>query len=525
MRALLSTDDKTGLVELAEGLVHRGCELVASGRTQQAISAAGLPCRSVADLTGSPEMLGGRVKTLHPLIHGGILARPGHPDDDRDIAAYHLPLFDVVVVNLYPFLDLLRQPGTTDEQLIEGIDIGGVALLRAAAKNYERVLVLSDPGQYRDALTALDEPDGASLQHRRRLAAAAFRLTASYDAAIGAWFSRAEPEQFPERLALPLIKLQDLRYGENPHQRAAFYRQPGADGSQPTLADAEQLNGREMSFNNLLDLQAALEAVSDFTSPTVVIVKHTNPCGLASHAELAEAYRRAHAGDPVSAYGGIIGANRPIDEATAREIRPLNYDAIIAPDYDPEALRIMRRKKQGQMVVLRTGAPLTPPPAHANNKRYPLSQLDVKRVSGGLLLQTPDAIRDEEITIVPVTKREPTLEELTDLLFAFRACKHVKSNCVVLARHQAVVGIGAGQQSRVLAARIAVEKAGERAKGAVMATDGYFPFPDGVEAGIEAGVTAVIHPGGSIRDQQSIEVCDRHGVAMVTTDGLRHFRH
>ena len=535
MRALLSTDNKAGLVPFATALHRLGWELVATGHTQQTLLDAGLPVTSVADLTGSPEMLGGRLKTLHPRIHGGILARRGNADDERDVATHHLPLFDMVVVNLYPFVELLQQADLSAAERIEKIDIGGVALLRAAAKNHEYVVVVSHPDQYDGVLAAIATPDGASAAYRRELALAAFRLTAAYDATIAAWLGADAAETFPDRLTLPLQKIQSLRYGENPHQQAAFYRLIGSPDGRPSLAGAEQLNGREISFNNLLDLQAAFEAASDFMAPTVVIVKHTNPCGLACHPELVEAYRRAHAGDPVAAYGGIIGCNRTVDEATAREIRPLNYDAIIAPDYDPAALAILKRKKQGQMVVLRAAgawAPhghqgLTSPAGRigATPERYTPSQMDIKRVAGGLLLQTPDDLLDAQITLTPVTKRTPTLEEVTDLIFAFRFCKHVKSNCVVIAKHLAVVGSGAGQQSRVLAAEIAAKRAEDRARGAVMATDGFFPFPDGVEAGIRAGVTAVIHPGGSIRDAESIAVCDQHGVAMVTTGGVRHFRH
>jgi phosphoribosylaminoimidazolecarboxamide formyltransferase / IMP cyclohydrolase len=521
MRALLSTDNKAGLVPFAGELHSLGWELVATGRTEQALRAAGLPVRSVVDLTGSPEMLGGRVKTLHPQIHGGILARRGNADDARDVAEHHLPLFDMVVVNLYPFVEVMAQPDRTPADHLEAIDIGGVALLRAAAKNHQDVIVVSSPDQYDAVLAALTTDGGLDAEYRRNLALAAFRLTASYDAAIAAWLGAASGDRFPERLTLPLEKLQNLRYGENPHQQAAWYRLLGPRDGRPSLTDAEQINGKDVSFNNLLDLQAALDAASDFAAPTVVIVKHTNPCGLACHPDLVEAYRRAHAGDPVAAYGGVIGCNRPVDEATAREIRPLNYDAIIAPDYDPAALAILKRKKQGQMVVFRAAGNWAPA-APNGGEQVPL---DMKRVSGGLLLQTPDAIADADMPLTPVTKREPTLEEITDLLFAFRVCKHVKSNCVVLAKHLAVVGIGAGQQSRVLAAEIAARRAEDRAKGAVMATDGFFPFPDGVEVGIRAGVTAVIHPGGSIRDGQSIEVCDAHGVAMLTTGGVRHFRH
>ncbi|HEY8744108.1 MAG TPA: bifunctional phosphoribosylaminoimidazolecarboxamide formyltransferase/IMP cyclohydrolase [Chloroflexota bacterium] len=523
MRALLSADDKSGLVPFASELHRLGWELVTTGRTQQVLQAAGLPVTAVADLTGSPEMLGGRVKTLHPRIHGGILARRDNTDDLRDVAAYDLPLFDMVVVNLYPFVERLQQAGLPSAERREAIDIGGVALLRAAAKNYEHVLVVSQPSQYEPTLAAIAAGDNPGAAFRRDLALAAFRLTAAYDAAIAAWLGTGTAEQFADRLVLPLQKIQTLRYGENPHQQGAFYRFVGPTEPQLTVAGAEQLNGRDMSFNNLLDLQAAFDAASDFAAPTVVIIKHTNPCGLACHQELVEAYRRAHAGDPLAAYGGVIGCNRTVDEATAREIRPLNYDAIIAPDYEPAALAILKRKKQGQMVVLRCRG--TWGPATAIDGLFNLTQLDIKRVSGGLLLQTPDTIADDQIILTPVTKRQPTLEEVTDLIFAFRACKHVKSNCVVIAKHLAIVGSGAGQQSRVLAAEIAVMRAEERAKGAVMATDGFFPFADGVEVGIRAGVTAVIHPGGSIRDAESIAACDQHGVAMLTTGGVRHFRH
>ena len=522
MRVLLSTENKAGLVPFATELHRRGWELVATGRTHQALIDANLPVTSVAELTGSPEMLGGRVKTLHPRLHGGILARRGHPEDEHDVAVHGLPLVDMVVVNLYPFVELLARAGMSASQRLEAIDIGGVALLRAAAKNHEHVLVVSQPEQYDGVLAVLASEGGPDLAYRQELALAAFRLTASYDAAIASWLSAGSADIFPERLTLPFEKVQGLRYGENPHQQAAFYRLVGPDDGYTTLAGAEQINGREISFNNLLDLQAAFEAASDFAAPTVVIVKHTNPCGLACHSNLVEAYRRAHAGDPVAAYGGVIGCNRTVDEETAREIRPLNYDAIIAPDYAPAALTILRRKKQGQMVILRAAGQWGPPVGTAGAS---LARLDFKRVAGGLLLQTLDTLADDQIALTPVTKREPTLEEVTDLIFAFRVCKHVKSNCVVLAKHLAVIGTGAGQQSRVLAAEIAVKRAGDRAKGAVMATDGFFPFPDGVEVGIRAGVTAVIHPGGSIRDAEVIEVCDKHGIAMLTTGGVRHFRH
>ena len=523
MRALLSTDNKAGLLPFATELHGLGWELVATGRTQQALLSAGLPVTSVADITGSPEMLGGRVKTLHPRIHAGILARRDNADDERDIADHDLPIFDMVVVNLYPFLERLGQPELSAAELIEAIDIGGVALLRAAAKNHEHVLVVSQPSQYEPTLAALGAGEGPSAEYRKDLALAAFRLTAAYDAAIASWLGTGADEQFPDRLTLPLQKAQSLRYGENPHQQGAFYRFVGPTEAQPSIAGAVQLNGREMSFNNLLDLQAAFDAARDFAAPTVVIIKHTNPCGLACHQELVEAYRRAHAGDPAAAYGGVIGCNRPVDEATAREIRPLNYDAIIAPDYEPAALAILKRKKQGQMVILQAGGVWGA--ATAADGHFSLTQLDIKRVSGGLLLQTPDVIADDQMTLTTVTKRQPTLEEVTDLIFAFRACKHVKSNCVVIAKHLALVGSGAGQQSRVLAAEIAVKRADERARGAVMATDGFFPFADGVEVGIRAGVTAVIHPGGSIRDAESIAACDQHGVAMLITGGVRHFRH
>lgn len=521
MRALLSVDDKTGLVLFAERLQRLGWELLATGRTGEALRAAGMAFTPIAELTHSPEMLGGRIKTLHPLIHGGILARRGNAEDEREVAEFAIPLIDLVVVNLYPFVDLLDNAALSPSERIELIDIGGVALLRAAAKNAKDVVVVSQPSQYEEVASLL-EAGGVPQAIRMRLAREAFALTAAYDGAIASWLAAQTGELFPERLVLPLERRSVLRYGENPHQRAAFYALAARRGEGITLDRYRQLHGRELSFNNLLDLEAAFEAASDFLEPTVVIIKHTNPCGLASHDNLREAYERAHAGDPAAAYGGIIGVNRIVDEATARAIRPRNYDAIIAPGYEPGAFEVLRRKKKGEFIILALEAPWIP---IALPQPGSYEQLDVRRISGGLLVQEPDMLPDERIEFRVVSQRAPTDAELRDLKFAFRVCKHVKSNCVVLAKDCAVLGIGAGQQSRVLAAEIAVKIAGERSGGSVMATDGFFPFPDGVERGIAAGITAVIHPGGSIRDAESIAVCDDHRVAMVVTSGVRHFKH
>lgn len=543
MRALLSVDNKEGLVSFAQGLHTLGAELIATGRTAAALAAAALPVRQVSDLTGFPEILGGRVKTLHPTIHGGILAKRDEPDQMQQLAEHGIAPIDLVVCNLYPFAETISQPGITLEQALEQIDIGGVTLLRAAAKNFPDVVVVVRPGDYELVLRELQEHGAVHLETRRRLAAYAFQHTASYDTQIACYLRQLDGDLFPDEFTIALEKLQPLRYGENPHQEGAFYRwkkaglatsgesrpaEKGRSGSltpdtpqhMPTVGDAAVLQGKELSFNNILDLDAALNTVASFTAPTAVIIKHTNPCGLACDKEhLVEAYKRAHQGDTISAYGGIIGFNRVVDAATASELAPIFYEAIIAPGYEAQALEVLRKKKN--LRLLSTNSVIGPP---TTKSAFAPWQLDVRRVSGGFLIQTPDLITEQELRCQVVTEREPTLEEVTDLLFAWKAVKHVKSNAIVLAKKLMVIGVGAGQTNRVYSVQIAVEKAGQRARGSVLASDAYFPFSDGVETAAKAGVTAIIQPGGSIRDDEAIRMANRYAIAMLVT-GQRHFRH
>jgi len=522
MRAIISVANRTGLVELARQLQSHDVSTYSTSGTLNAIKTAGYEAESVSVLTNFPEILDGRVKTLHPAILGGILARRDLPAHIDQLQEYGIPQIDLVVVNLYPFAETVAQPETTLSEAQEQIDIGGVTLIRAAAKNFQDVIVLVRPADYEPVMQEWSEQGEVSIETRRRLAAIAFQHTANYDTAIAEYLRNPALDYFPEDLTLPLKRVQTLRYGENPHQRAAFYRwaETRPNASVPTIAGAEVLHGKELSFNNLIDLDAALAAASSFTAPTVVIIKHTNPCGLACDDVLVEAYKKAHAGDPISAYGGIIGSNRVIDAATAREIHQLFYEAIIAPDYTPEALQILREKKN--LRILATHCAIEP--KALNTQALALGRPDIRSVSGGLLLQTPDAVGEQEIEYSSITDREPTLEEVTALMFAWKVVRHVKSNAIVLARKLAIVGVGAGQMNRVSSVQLAVEKAASRARGSVMASDAYFPFSDGVEAAAKAGVTAIIQPGGSIRDEESIRMANRYGIAMIFT-GRRHFRH
>ena len=542
MRALLSVEHKEGLVSFAQGLHALDIELIATGRTAAALAAASLPVRQVSDLTGFPEILGGRVKTLHPAIHGGILAKRDEPAQMEQLAEHGIAPIDLVVCNLYPFTETVARPGISLEEALEQVDIGGVTLLRAAAKNFLHVVVVVRADDYETVLRELQEHGAVHLETRRRLAAYAFQHTASYDTHIATYLRQLDSNLFPEELTIAMEKIQPLRYGENPHQEGAFYRWektgpvlPGARSTpgkkanhqapetpqqMPTVADTTVLQGKELSFNNILDLDAALNTVASFTAPAAVIIKHTNPCGLACDKErLVEAYKRAHQGDPVSAYGGIIGFNRVVDAATATELAPIFYEAIIAPGYEQDALEILSKKKN--LRLLSTNAVIGPP---ATKHSFAPWQLDVRRVSGGLLIQTPDLLTEQDLHCQVVTEREPTLEEVTDLLFAWKAVKHVKSNAIVLAKKLMVIGVGAGQTNRVYSVQIAVEKAGDRARSSVLASDAYFPFPDGVETAAKAGVTAIIQPGGSIRDDEAIRMANRYAIAMLVT-GQRHFRH
>jgi phosphoribosylaminoimidazolecarboxamide formyltransferase/IMP cyclohydrolase len=516
-RALLSVSDKIGLVDLARALAGLNVELVSTGGTRQALVAAGLTVRDVSDLTGFPEMLDGRVKTLHPHVHGGILARRDLPDHLATLDKHGIGAIDLVVCNLYPFEATVARAGATAEEIIENIDIGGPTLVRAAAKNFDGVAVVTDPGQYPAVLEELRQKNGAlSLETRRQLAAAAFQRIAAYDHAIAAWFADQAVDPFPADLHLSFQRKQGLRYGENPHQQAAFYVEPGV--SHPCVATAEVLHGKELSYNNLLDLDSAWNLAREFDRPAAVVIKHNNPCGAATANALAEAFRKALEGDPVSAFGGILAFNRELDEATAQQITEPNrfVEAVIAPGYSAEALRLLttRPKWKDSVRLLRLRGTGQPPPGLR----------DYRRVDGGLLVQTRDLGGDDWSKIKAVTRRLPTEAELRDLRFAWLVAKHVKSNAIVYVKGEMVVGVGAGQMSRIDSTHIAGRKAGERSKGAVLASDAFFPFRDNVDEAAKAGITAIVQPGGSVRDKDSIAACDELGLAMVFT-GVRHFRH
>jgi len=512
-RALLSVSDKEGIVDFARGLAGLGVELISTGGTARVLADAGLTVRPVSDLTGFPEILGGRVKTLHPAVHAGILYRREVPEDGEQLAKLGIGPIDLVVVNLYPFAQNTARPGVSLAEAIENIDIGGPTMIRAAAKNYRGVGVVVNPARYREVLAELEENKGIlSEETAFRLAVEAFAHTAQYDAVISNYLGKllAGEGIFPAHLNLTLTKVQDLRYGENPHQRAAFYAEAGTAG--PSLVRARQLQGKPLSFNNINDGNAALELVREFTETTVVALKHTNPCGVATAETVLEAYRRAYAADPVSIFGGIVAVNRPVDGETARAMVEIFLEVIIAPKFEEEALEILAQKPNLRLLeVPDLLQPLEP-------------YLEYKRVRGGLLVQDSDVARLEPGALKVVTRREPTPEELRDLLFAWKVVKHVKSNAIVVAAGGQTLGIGAGQMNRVGAARIALEQAGARAAGSVLASDAFFPMPDTVEEAAKAGVKAIIQPGGSIRDEDSIRAADEAGIAMVFT-GIRHFKH
>jgi phosphoribosylaminoimidazolecarboxamide formyltransferase/IMP cyclohydrolase len=516
-RALISVSDKTGLVPFAQALAGRGVEILSTGGSAKALRDAGVPVKEVSDHTGFPEILDGRVKTLVPQIHGGILGRRDLPEHVGQMAQHGIAPIDLVAVNLYPFEATVAK-GAAYEDCVENIDIGGPALIRAAAKNHDFVAVLTEPAQYDEVLAEWQASGGTSLDLRRRLARAAYARTASYDAAIGAWFAQQQGITFPDRLTVSGQLRQTLRYGENPHQDAAFY----VSGTRPGVATAVQAQGKELSYNNLNDTDAAFECVAEFEAPTVVIVKHANPCGVAQAEDLATAWELALRCDPVSAFGGIVAVNRTLDAAAAERIAAIFTEVIVAPDATEEARQILARKRNLRLLL--TGG--LPDPAEPG--------VMVRSVSGGLLAQSRDNGRVQVADLRVVTRRTPSEAELADLLFAFRVCKHVKSNAIVYAKGLATVGVGAGQMSRVDSARIAAWKSAEAAKaagleaalthGSVVASDAFFPFADGLEAAVAAGATAVIQPGGSMRDNEVIEAADRAGVAMVLT-GMRHFRH
>jgi phosphoribosylaminoimidazolecarboxamide formyltransferase/IMP cyclohydrolase len=517
-RAIVSVSDKTGLVDFARALASRGIELISTGGTHTALIGAGIAVTGVEAYTGSPEVMDGRVKTLHPRVHGGILMRAGVDEGDLDRVGGK-PI-DLVVVNLYPFAETLAKTDSSHADIIENIDIGGPSMVRSAAKNHARVTVVTDPRDYEGLRAEIEATGKTSLAVRRRLAAKAFAHVAAYDGMVAAYLSssdgEAEPDRgarYPQYLTLAFERAYPLRYGENPHQTGAFYRDRRALVGSVARAESLGAGGKELSFNNLVDVDAALEAVREFADPAAVVVKHTNPAGVAVAPDLASAYRAAREADPVSAFGGIVALNREVDLATAKVLAETFLECIVAPSFAAGALDTLRAKKN--LRLLATGAWL--PGDH--------QELTYKCVGGGLLVQERDATAAGEVEGARVvTKRTPTDAERLALSFAWRVCKHVKSNAIVLAQGGRTVGVGAGQMSRVESVRIAVGKAGEQARGAALASDAYFPFPDGLELAAQHGIAAVAQPGGSVRDEEVILAADRAGIAMVFT-GVRHFRH
>ena len=514
MRAIISVFDKTGLANFAQGLSQLGFEIFSTGGTQKALEEAKVPVKSISGLTGFPEILDGRVKTLHPIIYGGILARRDLPEHMAQLAENNIEGIDLVAVNLYPFVQTVAREDVTLNEALENIDIGGPSMIRASSKNFPSVIVVVDPADYQPILEKL-RTGSVELAERKRLAQKAFQHVATYDTAISQYL-RQDMDSFPEEMTIALKKRYSLRYGENPHQPAAFYAEQEMGKAKNTgITWANQVGGKELSFNNILDADAAWGAVIDFAAPTVAVIKHTNPCGLASHEDVAEAYRRAFSGDEVAAFGGIVASNKPITLAMAEAMKPVFYEIVIAPEYESEALKLLKRKKDLRILV----ADL--PPGYGEAEP---GYLDFRRVKGGFLVQSSDSLPEASVNLKTVTKREPTKTEIEDLLFAWRAVKHVKSNAIILAKDKTLLGMGAGQPSRIISAQIAKEKAGEKTEGSVLASDAMFPFPDVVETAATAGVTAIIQPGGSIRDEDSIKAADEHNIAMVFT-GTRHFRH
>lgn len=512
LKALLSVFDKTGIEELGKRLSGAGFELISTGGTHRSLFDAGVPVRQVADVTGSPEILEGRVKTLHPVIHGGLLARRDSSEHMAELDHHGIGTIDVVVVNLYPFVDTISQPEVTLDDALENIDIGGPTMLRAAAKNFPSVAVVVDPSDYGWVADAL-AGDGLDQDQRRRLATKAFQHVAVYDAAVAEYLTsgQAGDDDMPSQVTIGLERVSSLRYGENPHQKGALY--VPANGGSGGLARARQLHGRELSFNNLMDADAAWRTVSDYDRPAVCVIKHANPCGLASRDNLAEAYQLAYEGDPVSAFGGIVGFNRNVTAEAAEAMGPVFYEVVVAPGYDGDALEILQRKRNLRILSV---DPAIPSPGTV--------VYDVRPLSGGMLVQDPDAIHEDPEKWDTATDRSPTDAELADLAFAWTAVKHIKSNAIAFVKDRQLVGMGAGQPNRVVSVHLSQRAAGDKASGCVLASDAFFPFPDNIELAAEAGITAIVQPGGSIRDDEVIAAANAAGIAMVFT-GVRHFRH
>ena len=513
MKALISVYDKEGVVEFARVLHQAGISFISTGGTHRTLSQdGGLPVVQVSDLTGFPEILDGRVKTLHPRVHGGLLARADNPQHVEELARQGIEAIELVVVNLYPFLETISKPDVTLDDALENIDIGGPTLLRAGAKNFPFVTVVVDPADYGWVGDRISN-SGLSLDERRHLAHKAFLHVSVYDDAVARFLGQdgadAPSQELPDKLSLDYRRLRQLRYGENPHQIAGLYA-PGSE-SGGGIAGARQLHGQELSFNNLLDADAAWRTVCDFEEVATVVIKHTNPCGLACHSDQAEAYRRAYAGDTVSAFGGIVGFNRTLTADAAKAMKGIFYEVVVAPDYEPEALEVLRKRRNLRVLAVS--------PFLEGEDRY-----DFRPLTGGLLVQQRDDIAEDPSSWRTVTQRPPTQAELDHLAFAWKAAKHIKSNAIVLARDNMVLGMGAGQPNRVNSVHLALRAAGEGSKGSVLASDAFFPFADNIELAAEGGITAIAQPGGSIRDQEVIDAADKHSIAMVFT-GIRHFKH
>ncbi|NMA87186.1 MAG: bifunctional phosphoribosylaminoimidazolecarboxamide formyltransferase/IMP cyclohydrolase [Tissierellia bacterium] len=508
-RALISVYDKSGIIEFAKDLKDLGWEIISTGGTSKILKEANIDIKEIEEITNFPEILDGRVKTLNPNIHGGILYKRDNETHINTLKELNINSIDMVVNNLYPFEETLKREGVSHEEIIENIDIGGPSMIRAAAKNYKDVIAIIDPKDYDLIINELKNNKDTSLETRQYLAAKVFQYTAYYDSLISNYFNKLENIDFPNILNLSFKDKQELRYGENPHQKAAFYKE--IDNLEGTISGGIQLHGKELSFNNINDSNGALEILKEFEEPTIVAVKHANPCGIGSGENLLEAYEKAYESDKISIFGGIIAANREIDEKVAEKINEIFIEIVMAPDFTEEALNILKSKKNIRLIKI----------PNIMKKDYPF--YDIKKVLGGILLQERDTkILDGELKVV--TKRKPTEKEMLDLLFAWKAVKGVKSNSVLLAKNKGTIGIGMGETNRVWAVEKAIERAGDKAQGSVLASDGFFPFKDSVEALAKAGITAIIQPGGSIRDEESIIEADKNNMAMIFT-GIRHFKH
>lgn len=511
MRALISVSDKSGVVEFARELENLGVQIISTGGTHKKLEDSGISVTGISQVTGFPECLDGRVKTLHPAVHGGILAMRDKPEHMEQLKELDIETIDIVAINLYPFKETILKPGVTLEDAIENIDIGGPTMLRSAAKNHKDVVVVCDPADYETVISELKEKKNVSYETKYKLALKVFQHTAAYDAMISDYLRKQIGAELPDNLTLTFEKVQELRYGENPHQKASYYReiQP-ADGS---LVKAQQLHGKELSFNNINDTNGALQALKEFAEPAVVAVKHANPCGVGIGEDIFSAYKKAYDCDPTSIFGGIVAANRPIDKATAEEINKIFIEIVIAPDFTEEAMAILTQKKNIRLLQL-----------EKIEEKGPEGQIDIKKVTGGLLVQGTDDMLYNEEELKVVTDRKPTDKEMEDMKLAMKVVKHIKSNGIVIAKDQATIGIGPGQVNRIWAVENAIRQSNTSLEGAVLASDAFFPFDDCVTAAAKAGITAIIQPGGSMRDQESIDKANELGIAMVFC-GVRHFKH